>query len=846
MNIDEVLQRWLQIEYYCMSRRLGFINKQLDPDYRLIVDTIRCLDYQTTMVNRVSTDKIIGILALMWEHVDKKQYDLRELVIKILSRIGYSTSAIIADKDYNHETNQFSPICSVLDKVTLTLQQAKYGISIGNKKCVLTAFQKKLWNALECKKILGVSAPTSAGKSYTIQLDTARKMLAEKMDVIYIVPTLSLLNQVVEDYHELLTQVGITDYIITSNLMIGESKAAHTIYVWTQEKAISGLSDHPSKGMPNKTILVIDEIQNIERATEENDVRAKILYDMIQELRHTANISQIIVSGPRIDNIATLGEVLFGTETTEIQTKSSPVLNLTYSVKKEKTSYWFKQYCGFFENPYREEIKESSFIKGYGSNQLTAEYTEYLSAIVGRLNEEQNIIFAPTSEAAREIALAIAKSVPQFSSAMIQNLIGYLSETVHPDYALCSTLSGGIAYHHGKLPTHVRRTLERAIKQKLVTNIVCTTTLMQGVNLPTQNIIIRNPHLYRRKHAHAAELTNYEMANLRGRAGRLMKDFIGRTIVLDEGEFEETDGYEQQGLFDDVYKDVLPGYGQKFQEYETEIIDAVNSDRYVGTDMDGFGYLVTYIRQTVLRYGEGSGKRMAETGVMLSPSQIAAIKYKLESLTIPKDICMHNRYWDPVILDAIYKTFDGSVPNSPVERGAQSKLSNILKFLRDTNFTAAMFKRYIPEEYRQGTSRGILCRESIRWASEVPLSEFFKDKFYSDGDIQLKIENKIQMLQKTVSFDIPLLIKPVIEIKNPDSTIISSIQAGAYKKTTKKMIDIGIPRELAIRLNSMLQESRNSEKMDNYDYEQWVRKSVLKIKPTLSYWEQAQLEFLGD
>ena len=91
--------------------------------------------------------------------------------------------------------------------------------------------------------------------------------------------------------------------------------------------------------------------------------------------------------------------------------------------------------------------------------------------------------------------------------------------------------------------------------------------------------------MYRRKHAHAAELTNYEMANLRGRAGRLMKDFIGRTIVLDEGEFEETDGYEQQGLFDDVYKDVLPGYGQKFQEYETEIIDAVNSDRPIWMDL---------------------------------------------------------------------------------------------------------------------------------------------------------------------------------------------------------------------------------------------------------------------
>ena len=96
--------------------------------------------------------------------------------------------------------------------------------------------------------------------------------------------------------------------------------------------------------------------------------------------------------------------------------------------------------------------------------------------------------------------------------------------------------------------------------------------------------------------------------------------------------------------------------------------------------MDGFGYLVTYIRQTVLRYGEGSGKRMAETGVMLSSSQIAAIKYKLESLTIPKDICMHNRYWDPVILDAIYKTFDGPVPNSPVERGARASYLIFLGF----------------------------------------------------------------------------------------------------------------------------------------------------------------------
>lgn len=48
-----------------------------------------------------------------------------------------------------------------------------------------------------------------------------------------------------------------------------------------------------------------------------------------------------------------------------------------------------------------------------------------------------------------------------------------------------------------------------------------------------------------RKRSGSTELTNYEMANLRGRAGRLMKAFIGRTFVLDESEVIETDGYDQ-------------------------------------------------------------------------------------------------------------------------------------------------------------------------------------------------------------------------------------------------------------------------------------------------------------
>ena len=342
----------------------------------------------------------------------------------------------------------------------------------------------------------------------------------------------------------MLTKVGIEDYLITNNLEVGESQAKHTIYVWTQEKAISALSTDEFSGMPQKTILIVDEIQNIERIVDDTDIRAKILFDTLQELRHSPNIEQIIISGPRINRMAQLGETLFGSKTVEIVTLCSPVLSLTYSIKKDGKNYYLRQYSTLFSQPYEEKIIHTSFIAGYGSSSLSPEYLNYLCTITNRLTDNQNIVFAPTSTAAREIAKALSHSTKQEPNFKTTDLIEYYKESVHENYALCSTLESGVAYHHGKLPVHVRRTLEKAIRQKIISNVVCTTTLMQGVNLPAKNIIIRNPHLYRQRRSDSTELTSYEMANLRGRAGRLLKDFVGRTIVLDEGEFQETDGYE--------------------------------------------------------------------------------------------------------------------------------------------------------------------------------------------------------------------------------------------------------------------------------------------------------------
>src|SRR5690606_12537039 len=142
----------------------------------------------------------------------------------------------------------------------------------------------------------------------------------------------------------------------------------------------------------------------------------------------------------------------------------------------------------------------------------------------------------------------------------VGSLSEYIAEFVHKDYDLVDLVQSGVAYHTGKLPLHIRSAIEDSFSKGIINNIVCTTTLMQGVNFPASNIIVRNPYLFTRrmKNRENVKLSNYEFSNLRGRAGRLLKEFIGRTIVLDESSFEIEK--ENESLFEHTEKELSTGY----------------------------------------------------------------------------------------------------------------------------------------------------------------------------------------------------------------------------------------------------------------------------------------------
>ncbi|GHV31440.1 hypothetical protein FACS1894167_13810 [Synergistales bacterium] len=575
-GFNDVLDRLLGIELSTIAHRLGFSNKNPDrPCFDDICEAVKALNQLSLCSTEDDRNMFITIAALLWEYAHDEYPNLRDVLIHLLSRIGYAPSSIILAPSYADD-NKYEPLHSLISQIATTLNQRKYEVKIGNHSELLTAFQLSVSNSIRENRVVGVSAPTSAGKSYVLLMEAARTVVENKWDVIYIVPTISLINQVTTDFNKYFKKLNASNVEIFNsfNPELVDSDTSH-IFILTQERAAAAFTMR-EKPFQRKTFLIIDEIQNIERISScDSEMRSKVLLDTIYEFRFSENIEKIVISGARITQIDTLCNELLGDDCIDNSTNISPVLNLTYSITKVKSQYFLKQYCSLLDTPKTIVVENPSLIKGHGKKLYNDSYLNYLSSFVTNLGDDsQNIIFAPNPATARKTAISLAdgKSV----NSALDSLVIYLQETVRDNYALAYIVAKGFAYHHGKLPQHVRKVVEYAITQKLISNVVCTTTLMQGVNLPAQNVVIRNLHLYVKSGDGVQELSSYEMANLRGRAGRLLKDFIGRSFVLDENEFlKVTDEYQQETLFEDTYKELDSSYGGIYSKHVTEISAAV-------------------------------------------------------------------------------------------------------------------------------------------------------------------------------------------------------------------------------------------------------------------------------
>lgn len=822
----EIIARLLEQDHKVIAYKLGLIYEAPgEIPQELIIKAVGVADRLSRVDGEKSKQIVLTICALLWTYCKETCSGLSEALILFLARIGFSPSGAMVDPDYKEGT--LSAQQSYINQHAILLHHLRCEISIGNQEFILTEFQKHFWDSLEVHKVVGISAPTSAGKSYVILLKCIHLLLERKGVIIYIVPTLSLVAQVSVDFREKLDAFGMKDCPILTTFN-DSYKPKASIYVLTQEKAIASFSqsDIPFSDV---RMLVVDEVQNVERVGNDNDFRSKILFDAITDIRFSCDPDYVVISGPRVDGLGDLGIDLIGIEAEEQEAKSSPVSSITYAIAKSGDGYSFKQYHDLLSAPFALSINNEKLVQGFGKSLYSDEFHEYLNEIIARLGEEsKNIVFAPTALQARKTALAISSARSNSQNSKLESLVAYIRDTVHPLYDLADAVEKGVAFHHGKMPMHIRRAVEHATHEKLISNVVCTTTLMQGVNLPAQNVIIRSPNLFVRRKGDATKLTNYELANLRGRAGRLLKDFIGRTFILDESFFSQLE--DDYNLLQDESKKVTAGYSDKFFSSEAEICNSlIGCEPFSDTLYDN-NFLLTYIRHGILRHKDKALYRFKKLGIEIAPNVFAKAVRDLDELTIDRTICFKNRYWDPFDLQRLADISSAvDVPIDVFDRDAASKL------VRALNFMKFHFSNYSKRHYEVPEEKVLLmhCINAVSWAREDSLCKILSTDYHSDSE---KIDKTITLLLTKLSYGIPALLKPLYDIKFGDSCFLRAVECGAYRPITRVLIENNVPRDTAISLVDSFFPDSNKETNPVILKQQFVANYK-----SIPYWERVQL-----
>lgn len=245
MAQEEIIYHLLKHEHIKTAERLGFLDKsETHIEEPLLIRSIGLIDTLSRSDSEHDKKVIITLCSILWTYRNPSWDGLKDFLILILSRIGYSPSSIMVDDKYDKSDNIYSPTNSLISELLVTTCQLRHEIYIEGNTYLLTKFQRTVWSKIDEHKILGISAPTSAGKSFIIALKSIDLILKKQGAIIYIVPTLSLVSQVSIDFRNLLNKFGISNYEIL-NTYIGEYSDTKKIFVLTQEKAIGALTCTP-------------------------------------------------------------------------------------------------------------------------------------------------------------------------------------------------------------------------------------------------------------------------------------------------------------------------------------------------------------------------------------------------------------------------------------------------------------------------------------------------------------------------------------------------------------------------------------------------------------------------
>ncbi len=335
-----------------------------------------------------------------------------------------------------------------------------------------------------------LSAPTSFGK--TVILD-ALIASGKYNNIVIIVPTIALID-------ELRRRLArFTEFKLITHP--GQTFGDRNLFVLTQERYLA------VEDMPVPDFFFVDEFYKLDdhngRETLVND-RSELLNRAMYRLQKTG--AQFYLAAPMIQSLSELlpTELRASLIVTNFSTVAADTIPVTAETEEDE----------------RRQIRR------------------ILSQIDG-----PTLIFCRSPNRVRMVTQWLQEDAPAggYGEGM-QNTAKWLEDNISFRWSLPRNLRLGIGVHHGRLPRWLGPLIIKAFDAEDIGVLVCTNSLIEGVNTRAKNIIILD------KTIGNAGYNYFTFANIRGRGGRMLKHFIGRIFMFNPPPVEVLPSIDIPGL----------------------------------------------------------------------------------------------------------------------------------------------------------------------------------------------------------------------------------------------------------------------------------------------------------
>ncbi|MGI6051886.1 MAG: DEAD/DEAH box helicase [Bilifractor sp.] len=538
---NEYLSRLYRRLLYCYGIQLFELNKA-QQDIELFStkekqDLLRFADLLSKSNHPTKADahKIWAQeIAVLMNELYKNDAMVRLYAGDIFSSVGNHKGIENVDKSYR-ESNVLDQIFAEYRSDYLTIPA-----SPGDKFFI---DQKAAYDHLK-DDFFSYSAPTSMGKSFIMRMFIKDEIMhGVSKNYALVVPTKALINEVrakvIDDLggernSEKINYLARNDYcVVTAASDIALEEQHNFILVMTPERLLYLLVARKDLRID---YLFIDEAHKLSGKNS----RAPFYYKVVDMLLQQKPQPHFIFASPNIPNPRVYLRMMTQAEAGDenaLAISYSPVVQIKFlmDLQHGKIDVYNEHAAAGYE---RIPLAKSGSTLGLNDFLMVLEsYNRSLS----KEKRRQSIVYYNGRNKAVDAANAFSKAIEGWGDINDPDLVALskdIEQEVHSEYYLARMVRQGIAYHIGYLPASIRARIEELFQAGSITVMFCTSTLLEGVNLPADNLFIMDNKIA------LSEMNPVDFRNLIGRVGRISFNLYGNVLFVSEKDSKvKTDDY---------------------------------------------------------------------------------------------------------------------------------------------------------------------------------------------------------------------------------------------------------------------------------------------------------------